>query len=474
MSIDFFYTIHWQDVVDIALNSYILYRLYTLFRGTNTFRVLIGIACLWFIQRISSSMGFLVTSWALQGITAAAALIIIVVFRNEIRSVFQTQNWQALFWGSPKGAEHSDADQIADALFALAEKRIGAILVFPGKEDLSELIHGGIPWQGTVSTEMIVSIFWPGNPVHDGAAVIIGNQIKTVGSILPLTDRTDLPSHWGTRHRAAAGLTERSDALAVIVSEERGRVMMSKGTVISEIKTPREMKLTLQSHLNIQESPEKGIQSEKFRKAMVAVLSFVLVASAWVGLSRGRDTLISLDVPIHYQNLRTGIEIVETSANTVRLQLSGFSTLINAVRPDQIAIKIDLGAAEPGNNTFQINAPNVSLPPGIALTGLSPSRVEVLLDAVTTRTLPVQVDWTGKLRDGLSLTAVRLEPSVLAVKGRTQLLDELKTVYTEKVPLDTITKSGSLEAKPVLEDAVRLGEGQKGTIIVHYEVTQRN
>jgi diadenylate cyclase len=148
MLFDFLYTIRWQDVLDITLNTFILYRLYALFRGTNAFRVLIGIICLWFIQRISSSMGFLVTSWALQGITAAAALIIIVVFRNEIRSVFQTQNWRALFWGSIKETAYSDADQIADALFALAEKRIGAILVFPGKEDLSELIHGGVTWQG--------------------------------------------------------------------------------------------------------------------------------------------------------------------------------------------------------------------------------------------------------------------------------------------------------------------------------------
>ena len=95
----FISNIRWQDVFDITLNSYILFRLYILFRGTNVFRVLIGIALLWFIQRIAVFLGLIVTSWALQGITAVAALIIIVVFRNEIRSVLQARNIKAILWG---------------------------------------------------------------------------------------------------------------------------------------------------------------------------------------------------------------------------------------------------------------------------------------------------------------------------------------------------------------------------------------
>ena len=97
----FFFGIRWQDIVDILLNSYILFRLYVLFRGTTTFRVLIGIAFLWFFQRTAFALGLVMTSWAIQGITAAGALIVIVVFRNEIRSVFKTTNFRTIFWGSP-------------------------------------------------------------------------------------------------------------------------------------------------------------------------------------------------------------------------------------------------------------------------------------------------------------------------------------------------------------------------------------
>lgn len=470
---DFLLAIRWQDVVDILLNSYVLFRLHILFRGTNTFRVLIGIAFLWFFQRIALSLGLIVTSWAFQGITAAAALIIIVVFRNEIRTVFQAQNWQALLWGLPKYTVQSDSDQISAALFALADKRIGALLVFPGKEDLSELIYGGIPWNGDISTEMITSVFWPGNPAHDGAAVIVGKKITTVGSILPLTNRTDLPTSWGTRHRAAAGLAERTDALAIIVSEERGDVLAAKGTVITKIKNPQKMKSILQAHTDIKKTTETGIRSEAFKLAMVAVLSLVLVISAWISFSRGRDTLISLDVPVHYLNLGSEFEIVEASVNTVRLHLSGFSTLINALRPDAIAVKLDLGRVTAGSNTFQIGEKQVSLPPGITLTGMSPSSVEVVLDAKTSRMLPVQVDWVGSLPRGLILEDVHLEPATLSITARRGLIADLKTIYTEKVPLGTIAGSGQIKVKPVLENSIRLAENEKDVIIVHYEVKIR-
>jgi uncharacterized protein (TIGR00159 family) len=471
---DFILAIRWQDVVDILLNSYILFRLHILFRGTNTFRVLIGIAFLWFFQRIALSMGLIVTSWAFQGITAAAALIIIVVFRNEIRTVFQAQNWQALLWGLPKHVVQSESDQISSALFALADKHIGAILVFPGKEDLSELIYGGIPWNGDVSTEMITSVFWPGNPAHDGAAVVVGKKIITVGSILPLTNRVDLPTSWGTRHRAAAGLAERTDALVVIVSEERGDVLAAKGTVITPIKTPQKMKNILQAHTDIKKTTETGIRSEAFKLAMVAVLSLVLVTSAWISFSRGRDTLISLDVPVHYLNLGSEFEIVEASVNTVRLHLSGFSTLINALRPDAIAVKLDLGRVTVGSNTFQIGVKDVSLPPGITLTGMSPSRVDVVLDSKATRTLPVQVDWVGSLPRGLILAGVQIEPSTLSVTARRGLIGDLKTIYTEKVPLDAISDNGQIKVKLVLEDSIRLAENEKDAIVIHYEVKKRD
>ena len=102
MTEGFIYTIRWQDIVDILLMSYILFRLYVLFKGTNVFRVLMSFAVLWFFQKIAYPMGLIVTSWAVQAFTAVAPIIIIVIFRNEIRSVLQAKNFKALFWDTPR------------------------------------------------------------------------------------------------------------------------------------------------------------------------------------------------------------------------------------------------------------------------------------------------------------------------------------------------------------------------------------
>ena len=237
----FFSGIRWQDVVDITLNSYILFRLYVLFRGTNVFRVIMGIALLWFFQRIAVSLGLIVTSWAIQGITAVAAFIIIVIFRNEIRSVLQARKLKAILWGSSQKKASTPIESIVEGVFSLARRHSGALIVLPGKEDLSEVVQRGIRWRGWLSKEMILSIFWPDNPVHDGAAIIQGDQVMEVGVILPLSQRQDLPSHYGTRHRAAAGLAENTDALVILVSEESGNVVVAKDSRLRVIHGKKQL-----------------------------------------------------------------------------------------------------------------------------------------------------------------------------------------------------------------------------------------
>ena len=124
---------------------------------------------------------------------------------------------------------------ITESVYEMAKRRIGALLVFPGKDVLEELVQSGIPWKGVLSKEMVLSIFWPDNPVHDGAAIIQGDRIVEVGAILPLSRRSDLPSSYGTRHRAALGLAEKTDALILLVSEESGKVVSIKGDQAREI-----------------------------------------------------------------------------------------------------------------------------------------------------------------------------------------------------------------------------------------------
>jgi uncharacterized protein (TIGR00159 family) len=454
----FIFSIRWQDFLDIAISSYILFRLYVLFRGTNVFRVIAGIALLWFFQRISVTLGLIVTSWAMQGIIALAAIIIIIVFRNEIRSILQAKNLRAILWGFPGVETKTPIEIIVESVYDLSRKGIGALLVFPAKENLEDVLQSGIPLNGLVSKEMITSIFWHDNPVHDGAAVISGDRIVEVGAILPLSHRDDLPSHYGTRHRAAAGLAEATDALAVIVSEERGSVLSAKGYDISEAQSKAELARILQEHVGIAAESSDNNSRKKTEIAVAAVASVLIVSG----------------IPVEYTGRDPGMEIIDTSVNTVRLQLGGSGTLIKSAGPEQVKVALDLSNAVVGSNTFTITNDNITLPPGVYLKSVMPSVVDVNLDIPVERELPVQVDWTGKLPRNLIVVEVKVRPEKTRIIGGGGILKNLSTIYTEKVPLDNIKDSGTINANLALNPAsLKIASGSKDKVEIEYVVKRR-
>jgi uncharacterized protein (TIGR00159 family) len=462
---NFIYTLRWQDIVDIILTSYILFRFYILFKGTNVFRILIGMTILWFFQRIAVFLGLIVTSWVVQGVAAVAALIIIVVFRNEIRSVLQARNLKSILWGFSSKTVTTTIEIIVESVYEMGLRRTGALLVFPGKDDLEEEAQRGIPWKGVVSKEMIMSIFWPGNPVHDGAAIIEGNQIREVGAILPLSHRDDLPTYYGTRHRAALGLAESTDALVIVVSEERGEVLVAKNSELKEVKQKRRLKLYLQEHMGVAAKKQPFMRRETFETAMAALLSIIFVAGVWFNVTRGRDTLVTLQIPIEYMNRDPGMEILSTSVNAVSLDLSGSGALIKSVTPAQVDVRLDLAKAVPGNNSYTITSDNISLPPGIILKNVYPSEVDVDLDVTIKKKLPVQVDWVGKLPDDLILVEIETEPAEVEVIGGKRILEKMATIYTEKVPLDKLGENGTITATLALKPAsLKIAPGSKDKI----------
>jgi uncharacterized protein (TIGR00159 family) len=471
--LSYFPSIRWQDVVDIILNSYIVFRSYILFRGTNAFRVLIGIALLWFFQKLALSLGLIITSWAIQGITAVAALIIVVVFRNEIRSVLQAKNFKTIIWGVSQKAIVTPVEIITDSVFELSSKKTGALLVFPANEDIDEFVQGGIPWRGVVSKEMIISIFWRDNPVHDGAAIIRKDRITDVACILPLSHSDDLPSYYGTRHRAALGLAEVSDAMVVVVSEERGAITVAKDSRTYPISNKEELKQHLQEHMG--DMPKRIIKrKEKIEISVAALISFLFIVGVWFSFSRGMETLINMEIPVEYMNRDSEMEIIDTSVNSVTLNLSGSGSLIKSIRPEQIKVKIDLDKVTGGKNTFTITDENVSLPPGIVLKGVNPPNVEVTLGIPVVRELPVQVDWVGKLPKHLFLEHVKIEPGKVRVIGGKRILDKISSVYTDKINLDNIYYSGSKNVRLSLSPpSLRIAPESSDTVTVQYVVKRK-
>jgi uncharacterized protein (TIGR00159 family) len=472
--ISFFTALRWQDLIDIALASYLLFRFYVLFRGTYVFRVITGLALLWIFQRITVYLGLIVTSWSLQGITAVAAFIIIVVFRNELRRVLQAKNIKTVLWGFAQKTPQTPVEIIVSGIFELMQNRIGALLVFPGGQDIEEIVKNGIPWEGKITREMLLSIFWHDNPVHDGAAIIEGDKVQQVGVILPLSHRTDLPSHFGTRHRAAAGMAEKTDALVVVVSEERESIVIAKGTELIPITTPERLSELLLQHMGLMTEEDVPATGQRLRLAAAAVVSVLLISGIWFSFTRGRDTLIDLQVPVEYTNRAPGVEIVDASVNSVELQLSGSGPLIRSLRPGQVQVRLDLASAVAGTNEFTITSGDISLPPGIILKTIKPGQVTVTLDRQIRKRLPVQADWAGRLDPNLIMTGARVEPAFVEIVGGTRLLKQMDTVYTQKLPLDDLTESGTVNTDLALEAAsLAPAPGFREEVTVEFTIEKR-
>ncbi len=471
--IQFFTGLRWQDVVDILLNSYILFRLYVLFRGTNVIRMIMAIAMLWMLERLAVNMGLIVTSWAMQGIIAVAALIIIIVFRNEIASVLQTRNFKSFFWGIPQRQVRTPIDIIVESVYELARRKLGALIVLPLKKGIETVVQSGVVWQGKLSREMLLSIFWHGTPVHDGAVIIQGDRIVEVAAILPLSKRSDLPSYFGTRHRAAVGLTEQTDAVVIVVSEERGRVSVFKDETVTHIHDNLELDQVLREYTG-EVTETTGLKRQAVELGIAAMICLASITGIWFSFARGLETLVTLEVPVEFMNRDPKMEIFSASASSVRLQLSGSGTLIKSVRPDQVKVKLDLANAVAGSNQVPIARDSITLPPGIQLKQVSPQALEVNLDVPVEKTLPVQPDWNGKLPKGLIMEDARIVPDAVRVVGGSLMLKDIQTIYTEKIPLENITTGGTVSVSLVLQpSSLKLVDGAKNRVDVIYKVKKR-
>jgi YbbR domain-containing protein len=320
---------------------------------------------------------------------------------------------------------------------------------------------------------MLLSIFWHGTPVHDGAVIVQGNQVVEVAAILPLSKRSDLPSYFGTRHRAAVGLAELTDALVIVVSEERGRVTVFKDESITHIKDNIELERVLREHAG-ESIGMGGVKKQTLELVVAAMICLAGITGIWFNFARGFETLITLDVPVEFINHDPKMEIYSASASSVKLQLSGSGSLIKSLQPDQVKVKLNLTHAVPGSNLVPISRNNISLPPGIHLKQVEPQAMKVNVDIPVRKTLPVQADWSGRLAAGLIMEDAEVDPDKVDVVGASRMLRHIQTIYTEKIPLGPIRKSGTAKVGLVLPySSMKLADGDRNQVEVLYTVRKR-
>lgn len=228
-----------RDTVDIALVFLGVYWLLLLIKGTRAIQILVGLMALIAARLISDLAGLMTLSWILDNFLASAVLIIIVLFQADIRRALARVG-RGVFPRLSQRQESQILEEVVRACQTLAQKRVGALIVLERETGLEDLIEIGTNVDAAVSKELLASLFLPYSPLHDGAVVIQQGRVAHAGCILPLTLRTDLPEGVGTRHRAAVGITEESDAVVIVVSEETGTIsVVRSGEMTRDLDAPR-------------------------------------------------------------------------------------------------------------------------------------------------------------------------------------------------------------------------------------------
>ncbi len=225
---NFLYQIRWQDALDITVMSFIIYRILIFIKGTKTLKILISLSL--FIFFTSSLTGFfeLITlNWLLNNFISSLFLILVILFYPEIRKGFLAMGRGALTKTSKMTKNLEFIDEIIKTVHAMSFSKIGALIVFQREDDLKEYMEDATILNANVSKELLLSIFHPATPLHDGAVIIADGVIKAAGCFLPLTTSGNLSKSLGTRHRAAIGVTEETDCICLVVSEETGHVSLA-------------------------------------------------------------------------------------------------------------------------------------------------------------------------------------------------------------------------------------------------------
>ena len=256
-------------------------------------------------------------------------LIIIILFQADIRRVLSRLGRRAL--APHGGSEPQTMEEICEAAETLANYRIGGLIALERQVGLTEYLEGSVRLDSLMTWELLVSIFWPHNPIHDGAVIIQGDRIVASGCLLPLTRSTGLDPTLGTRHRAAVGLTENTDALALVVSETNGQISLAQGGKLKQNLS----RLQLRQELTglIEEIQKKGSWFERLlaflgRNRSLKLLSLFLAVALWLAVGGEELTETNLNISLELLNLPSHLMVTSEVPSSIQVRVSGPRGLI--------------------------------------------------------------------------------------------------------------------------------------------------
>jgi uncharacterized protein (TIGR00159 family) len=438
-----------QDIADILIMTVLVYQLYVWFRKTRAFQVVIGLGSLALIYIVTKKLGLFMTSWILQELGTVIFVLIIVVFQGEIRQALYRFSLLRNFFDRKEAQSVFDMPAFASTVFGLAEKRKGALIVFERKEKLDDHLLQGVPLDSLVSSQLLLAIFEESSPLHDGAVIIKNGRITEASTHLPLSTSSELPQYYGTRHRAAIGLSERSDALVVVVSEERGTVSVVAGGELFEIHAARDLEAYLTDSLKTESADVRkfSFKQRLFTNVVPKFVTLVLVVACWILVNAKQGGIQTVMAQVKYQNLPEHLAIKEGLPSELEVQLKTLSEIFSPSGKMDITAEMDLSKVHEGVNSISVDNKAFKLPLGVSVVKVNPSLIKIVAEKKVYRKLPVAINKLGKPPKGVRIKSINLNPALVTVLGSETEISRTRQIYTEPIDFSTLRKNQSFDVK---------------------------
>ena len=380
---EFWQSFRIADALDIALISIVLYTILVWFRTTASRSVAIGVSLLAVLYFAARLFDLYLTSLAFQTAFAALLVGLVVIFQEDMRRMLERlASLGSLGQLKQRANLRPIVDLLVEAVFHLAESRTGALIALKGREPLGRHLDGGIVLDGRLSKPLLYSIFDAGSPGHDGAVVLAQDRVTLFGAHLPISKNQQEIRGRGTRHSAAAGLAELSDALVIVVSEERGVVSVAQQGKLTVCESASALKGHVEDFYE-QHFPQ---QSSGATRAMLSkhwplkVIALLVAVLAWFVFAYQPHTIQRTFVaPVEYRNVPQSLIVDELAANEVRITLSGGERAFRFFDPGSLKVAVDLSGNRASTLSIMVTDKEVRVPTNLNIYRIEPRILYVTL-----------------------------------------------------------------------------------------------
>jgi uncharacterized protein (TIGR00159 family) len=375
----------WQDALDIFILTYIFYRLYLWLRKKRALRMILAILALPLFYLFAQWIDLPLSVWGLQNLWPVIVIILVVIFQQEIREVLGNISLPSFFFGRLEGLTSKTIDHVTEAAFQMANRKLGGLIVLQRGDNLDEIIREKTFLDAEINEDILISIFNSQSPLHDGAVIIQGGRIQYAAALLPLSKSTSLPKEWGTRHRAGVGITEVSDGDCIIVSEERGQVLLASKGAVEKKQGKEDLKKSLADLTPMGDTKDKEWTWPKklFKDIPIKVLFLFLVCLLWVFVIGVRQGEVSFNIPIEYYSMPQNLEMVGEPPKEVNVRVRASQRLLSSSKPDYVRVQVNLSNAHKGTNQIALSEASITTRPGITVTNLYPRNIKLVLSPIS-------------------------------------------------------------------------------------------